>query len=319
MSFARALAAASQRRTVLEQTTAYRLVNAEGDGLPGITIDWFDQVAVLSFYREAAPDEEGQIASALSGHGARAVYLKRRPREAREVATTQKQQVAPERPILGESIAEVIVSELGLRFSIRPSQGLSVGLYLDARDARGWVRSNARGRTVLNCFAYTCGFGVAAVAGGATRVVNVDVSRKVLDWGEDNARLNAQAPARADHLSGDVFDWLGRLSKKRQTFGMVILDPPSFATTRTSRFSAASDYPALVEAAAPLVEPAGLLLTCCNLAALTPERFEAMVLTGARSAARPTEVLSSFGASAIDFPSLPGQGSALKVIALKLR
>src|SRR5690606_23072127 len=110
----------------------------------------------------------------------------------------------------------------GLRFIICPGQGLSVGLYLDMRDGRQWVRGQVAGRTVLNCFAYTCAFGVYSHAGGAARVVNLDLSRRVLDWGEENLRRNGVEPRRIDHIAGDTFDWLGRFQKKGEQFDCVI-------------------------------------------------------------------------------------------------
>src|SRR5207248_9319272 len=101
----------------------------------------------------------------------------------------------------------------------------SVGLYLDAREVRAWVREHAAGKLALNCFSYTCGYAVAALAGGARRVVNVDISRRVLDWGAENAELNGQAVSRRDYIAGDVFEWLDRFAKKGEVFDLVILDP----------------------------------------------------------------------------------------------
>jgi 23S rRNA (cytosine1962-C5)-methyltransferase len=309
---------ASARRAPLREdpgTTAFRLVNGEGDGAPDVTVDWFDGVAVLSAYDEPAPGEERErLAAAAEAFSPRAVYLKRRPREARVEATTRKAHVAPDAPAWGSEVPELDVLENGLRFRIRPGQGLSVGLYLDMRDTRALVRSAAQGRTVLNCFAYTCGFGVAAVAGGAERAVNVDLSRRVLDWGEQNARLNGQSPRREDHLSGDVFEWLRRFAKKGQRFDMVILDPPSFATSRGTRFSAAKDYPRLVAAAAPVLGDRALLVACCNLADLEPRRFEGQVRAGL---GRPARVVARLGASELDFPRAPERLPALKVLVLE--
>ncbi len=204
--------------------------------------------------------------------------------------------LAPELPLYGERIDELVVRENGLSFLIRPPNGLSVGLYLDAREVRRWVREHAYGKSVLNTFAYTCGFGIAALAGGASRVVNVDVSRRVLDWGADNARLNGLGPM--ENLAGDAFDWLRRLAKKRQAFDLVILDPPSFATTKQSRFSAAADDGRLARAGSLLVAPGGALVCACNMASLSRAQFEAMVTAAVGSA-----VSERLGPSPIDFPA----------------
>jgi 23S rRNA (cytosine1962-C5)-methyltransferase len=134
---------------------------------------------------------------------------------------------------------------------------------------------------VLNLFAYTCGFGVNALLGGATRAVNVDASRKVLDWGEQNAVLNGLTVERRDYIAGDAFDWLRRFAKKGETFDLVITDPPGFATTKSSRFSALNDYWKLVEASAAVLSTKGTLLAMCNVEALTDSAYEAQLRRGA--------------------------------------
>lgn len=306
-------------RAAVPETTAYRVVNGEADGLSGVTVDWFDGVAVVSLYHSLQPAEEDALVEAVGAAlRPRSVYLKRRPREARVVATTQRAAVAPETPAFGEAVSELPVKEGGLAYWIRPGQGLSVGLYLDMRDTRRWVREHARDRTVLNCFAYTCAFAVAARAGGATRVVNVDLSRKVLDWGRQNAQLNGQPAPPADYLAGDVFEWLRRLARRGERMDLVILDPPSFATSKRGAFSAATDYPRLAEAAAGVVGQGGILLACCNLATLTTERFEEAVALGLGRVGRRARRVGRLGASPVDFPTPPGARSPLKVVALEL-
>lgn len=290
-------------------TTCFRWVDEE---LPGVTVDLFDDVAILSLYRSASADEERALAAALAdARPLRAVYLKRRPREAR-TSGQQVEDAAPVTPLWGSAVETLVCEEHGARFEIRPANGLSVGLYLDARDARAWVRAHASGQSVLNTFAYTCGFGVVARLGGASRAVNVDASRKVLDWGEQNLALNGFDADRNDFLSGDTFDWLARMAKKGQRFDVVILDPPGFATTKASRFSAQKDYQRLVEAAAGVVEQ-GVVLAMCNVEALSERDVEAHVRRGL--AARRFEVVERFGASAIDFR----QPSTLKCVVVEVR
>jgi 23S rRNA (cytosine1962-C5)-methyltransferase len=281
--------------------------------LPDVTVDLFGEVAVLSVYSEAAQAQEPALTHALNeARDLRAVYVKRRPREARALASQAAGQLAPGQPLSGEPVAEVTALEAGAAFEIRPGNGLSVGLYLDSRDARAWVRAHARGRRVLNTFAYTCGFGLAALLGGASRAVNLDLSRKVLEWGERNYAHNRLAAERYDFISGDTFDWLGRFAKKQEQFDLVVLDPPGFATLKRGRFSGARDYHLLVEAAAPVVAPGGLLLAMCNVEALTPAGFEAQLARGL-GARRATQV-SSFGASAVDYR----QPSGLKCLVYEL-
>ncbi|MBL8952622.1 MAG: class I SAM-dependent rRNA methyltransferase [Myxococcaceae bacterium] len=233
-------------------TDALRLFDAETH-----TVDVFGDVAILSTY-----GDDVALEPLLAKISQPTVYLKRRPREAR---TSVADDVAPPVPVRGAPVESLVAHEAGLKFEIRPPNGLSVGLYVDSAVPRAWVREHARGKTVLNLFSYTCGFGVAALAGGASRVLNVDRSRKVLDWGERNYALNGLAVERRDFLAGDAFEWVGRLAKKGEQFDVVVLDPPSFATSDRSRFSAAKDYAGLVRSVSPLVGET--LLACCNLAA----------------------------------------------------
>src|SRR5262249_36522784 len=168
-----------------------------------------------------------------------------------------------------------------------------------------WVRAHSRGAAVLNCFAYTGGFAVAARAGGAERAVDVDLSRSALRWGEENARLNGQTPPATDRLAGDVFDWLRRLGQRRVRLDGVVLEPRGFARGRAGVFSAWRDWPDLVARAAPLVAPGGWLLAACNVAASTGRRFEAALAEGVRRAGRTAEEVGRPGASEIGCPPVP--------------
>lgn len=313
------LARALGRRKALrgsEETTAFRWLNGEADGLPGVTVDLFGDVAVVSGYDVDDLLPVAQAASAVVP--LRAAYAKHRPKEARTVQAESRELRAPHTPLLGAPVEALDVREAGLVYRIRPADGLAVGLYLDMREARAWLRAHARGRTVLNCFAYTCGFAVAARAGGAVRVVNVDLSRRALEWGEENARLNGQVPGSGEDLAGDVFDWLRRFARREERFEMVILDPPGFARGRSGPFSAVRDWPRLAAAAAEVVAPRGILLAACNVAALEGRRFEAALSAGIRRAGRSATDLARPGPSPIDFPTPAGEEPPLKVRALRL-
>ena len=313
------LARALERRMPLREdgsTTAFRWVNGAGDGMPGLTLDLFGDVGVLSTYDAQDPGPVADAAMQLLP--LRAVYGKARPREAGTLRGEERSARAPALPLRGEPVEAVEVAEQGLRFRIRPGKGLAVGLYLDMREARGWVRAHARGRTVLNCFAYTGAFSVAARAGGAARAVDVDLSRRSLSWAEENARLNAQAPPTTDRIAGDVFDWLRRLARKGERFDAVVLDPPGFARGKAGTFSASRDWPDLVAQAAPLVAPGGWLLAACNVAVLPARRFEAALAEGVRRAGRTAEEVARPEASPVDFPVPRREEPPLKVRVLRL-
>jgi 23S rRNA (cytosine1962-C5)-methyltransferase len=310
------------RRDALAQRqdlTAYRLVNADADGLPGMTLDLFDATLVLSLYVELeSRDEMGLVELIADVLQPRAVYLKRRPREARHAANTEREYLAPEHPVWGESTSEVRVLEDGRGFLIRPGGDLSVGLFLDMRPTRSWLETKTKNKKVLNAFSYTCGFGLASSLGSATRTVNLDLSRRALDWGEENYRLNALEPERQDFVSGDVFDWLGRMQRWSDRFDLVILDPPSFAKSRLKRFSVSAHYNELVALAAPVIAPGGTLLACCNHAGLSRSSFLRLIESGLRDARRQVDGVTSLGADPLDFPTLDGAEGALKVFAIKL-
>ncbi len=212
----------------------------------------------------------------------------------------------------------VLAHEDGLAYLMRPGDGLNVGLFPDMREGRGRVRAWAAGQSVLNCFAYTCGFGVAATAGGARRVLNLDLSKGVLAWGQENYRANGFVPDPHDFVFGDVFDWLERLARRNERFGLVVLDPPGYSTTRARRFSAARDYGALAALAARVAEPDGLLLACTNVAEWPWRSFRDRVLQGITGAGRAATVVGVYHEPALDFPTAPGAAPYLKMLLCRL-
>jgi 23S rRNA (cytosine1962-C5)-methyltransferase len=310
---------AAERRAPLltsGRTTAYRWVHGRADGIEDATVDVFDDVLVLALYADADPSP--LIDALVAESSPRAVYVKRRPRAASRLPPEALRARAPSAPAYGAAVEVVDVLEEGLHFRIRPAEGLAVGLYLDMRDTRAFVRAHAEGTTLLNCFSYTGGFAVAARAGGATSAVNLDVSKRALGWALENAALNGQTPLASETLCGDAFSWLRRLSRGGRTFSAVVLDPPAFARGPAGPFSVARDTPALVTRAAAVVGEGGLLLACCNQQSLSGKRFGALVQRGLAEAGRKARLLARLGASAVDFPARDGEPVGLKVEVLRL-
>jgi 23S rRNA (cytosine1962-C5)-methyltransferase len=307
---------ALQRRAALHGqpgTNAYRLVHRAADGFPDLAVDRYADVLIAHVYSTGAKVQPPlKVLHALADTtGAQTVYVKYRPTQASVLDERDRATLAPAQPLWGPAITERVVQENGLNYLIRPGAGLSVGLFLDMREMRAWVREQAAGRTVLNCFAYTCGFGVAALAGGAARAVNIDASRRYLEWGKENTALNGFKPDLKDFISGDVFDWLKRFGKRGQQFEIVILDPPSYSTTRYTRFSVLKDYAELVASAARVVAPGGWLIACANSAELPLSTFKTNLRAGL--AGYPARIVRLAHEPAIDFPVPPGGEPYLKI------
>ncbi len=315
MTEAQRLQSAWDRRAPLhddKDTTAYRLLNGAADGFPDLMVDRFGPVLIANVYSqgEKVKPPTKLLNTLADWAGATAVYVKYRPRQANALAEADRQALAPPEALIGQSVDEVEAVENGLRFKVRPAEGLSTGLFLDMRTVRAWLREQAKGRTILNCFAYTCGFGLAGMAGGAARVVNLDISRRYLEWGQANYAANGLDAPNTDFIFGDVFDWLKRFTRTGQKFDLVVLDPPSYATTRQTRFSLARDYAGLVALAAPVVKPGGRLLACANTHTLARKTFLAQIRRG----------VPEFGATVlkvehepdIDFPVAAGNEPYLK-------
>ena len=298
-------------------TTAYRLINGAGDGLPGVTVDCYGDVLSLSYYdEEAHPHAPSAVVDALVRQLApRALYARVRPRRPALLDDAVRAALCPPLPLVGAPTPEVVVAEDGLSYLLRPTSGLSSGLFLDMREARAWVRRHAAGRSVLNLFAYTCAFGVVGLAGAATRVLNLDAARPALEWGKENYALNNLVVDPHDFVDGDAFDWLARFARRKQTFDLVIVDPPSFSTTRASRFSASRDYRALAAASAAVAAPGGLLVACCNLATLSAVEFRRALRAGLADAGRVATIVANAAEPGVDFPH-PGAGAPYLKVAV---
>ncbi|MGI9146090.1 MAG: class I SAM-dependent rRNA methyltransferase [Chloroflexota bacterium] len=294
--------------------SAYRLFHGDAEGAPGLAIDRFGGVAVIHVNSADVLNRWGDVLQE-SLAGMATAYLKIHPERGGQALVPPLASFAPGVPAWGRGVAELEVVEYGAHYVVRPHTGLSVGLFLDMREVRDWVRHTAAGRSVLNLFAYTCAFGVSATLGKAARVVNLDVSRGYLDWGLLNYRINALASDSRDFIYGDAFDWLGRFRRRSTRFDMVLVDPPSFSSTP---FSVSRDYPKLVGMAARIVEHAGILVAATNHARTSDERFDEWLREGLEMAGRRGEVVQRWREPEPDFPVGPGRRPYLKVRALVL-
>jgi 23S rRNA (cytosine1962-C5)-methyltransferase len=318
---------ANERRAPLSNdpdrtTTAYRLVNGTGDGLPGVTLDKYGDALVLNSYdlqlEPGAPALQILLDAISVIWQKMSVYGKFRPRQASTLSSARPEEVAPEKPLVGVHLPELTVVENGLNYLIRPGDGLSPGLFLDMRDGRASVAELAAGKTLLNTFSFTCAFGLVAAKTGAKRALNLDAGRRVLDWGKQNYALNALTPDDYDFVEGDVFDWLVRFGRRGQTFDIIILDPPSYSTVKKTRWSVERNYGELALLATKVTAPGGYLLACTNHAGLSRRNFRQDVLQGVAHAGRSAQVLAYLHEPDLDFPRPAATEPYLKALLLML-
>jgi 23S rRNA (cytosine1962-C5)-methyltransferase len=251
------VAAVEKRRAIrAEQTNAVRLVDGLGDNLDGLVIDDFAGRWVVQTLDESEPTLDPNL-------GYRSLYWQ---------PLLKKSKTIPKH-LAGEPVREPFsVAEAGLVFEIDFQLGHS-GLFLDQRINRAKLRSLARGGMLLNTFSYTCAFGVAAAKGGAA-TVNLDLSRKYLNWGKRNYELNQIDLSDHEFLYGDVFDWLGRFKRRGRKFDLIILDPPTFSRDRKSGvFRVQDNLGDLADRATACLNRNGLLFCSTNFRGMTFNDF----------------------------------------------
>lgn len=298
-------------------TTAFRLANEGGDGLPGLAIDVYGDHLLVHLYDDDLARE--QVLDALDGLGFDGIYLKLRPKQANVIVDSRSEVYAPRTPVRGGAAPdELEVFEHGLPYLARLGDGLSTGIFLDQRENRRRVRALSAGKRVLNLFAYTCPFTVAAAAGGATRTVSVDAAKPALERGERGLQ---HAGLSGDHhafVVDDVIGWLETARRKRDRYDLVILDPPSYSTVGKTRFStSAGDYRPLAARSMAVVAPGGYLLACSNHRQTVQAKLRRLLHEAARDAGR--EVLQMKDLPfPVDFPAPVGREPHLKSILVRL-
>jgi 23S rRNA (cytosine1962-C5)-methyltransferase len=261
------LEAALARRAPLRRpgTDAWRLIDGDGDDLPGLELEDFAGKWLLSTRDRQPP---AALVEWLKSKG-HPTYWKR---------LDQQQKESPSH-LCGPSQEEPFpIHESGLSFEISFQSGYSQGIFLDQRDNRAELRSRlSSGQTLLNTFAYTGAFSVFAAAAGATSTT-LDLAQPYLDWAKRNFELNGFDPAGHFFCKGDTFHWLARFAKQGRTFDGIVLDPPTFSRDKDgSVFRVEKDYGRLAELAFACLAPGGFLLASTNCRTLLPRAFEAQL------------------------------------------
>ncbi len=277
------------------ETDAFRLVHREGDGFPPVTMDCLGEWLYAEDFSGKGMTDAELLAAFPFGQGARGMVCCRA-----EVGAPRatKRQVGGEPPP-----AELVVRENGLKFLLRPIDPGGVGLFFDQRGNRRRLGARASGGRMLNLFAYTCAFSVAAVHGGAVETVSVDVSRRSLEWGRENFRLNGLDDTAHHFLAWDAREAVRRLGKRGDRFRTIVLDPPSFGRSKSGgAFGVKRDFLALVGETLALLEPGGWLLASVNFGGWGPREFEEAIRAGAKQAGREVEDFE-WAPQGFDFPS----------------
>ena len=263
------VALASRLSCLLQpDTDAVRLFTGRPDGLAGLVAEQLGPVIVLQTHQGKFQGDEDRLRRVgkwyMRALGAKAVYHKR---FLKRRSTEDDPELRSPQPLLGKPVAEELpINEGGLRFLVHPYDGYSVGLFLDQRENRRRVRELASGRRVLNAFAYTCGFSVAAAAGGAAETVSIDVSKRALEWGKRNFAANDLPLDGHLFIRSDVFEYFSRAQRQQREFDLIILDAPTFARSKKPArvFSIAKDLGELLNAALAVLAPGGYVLLSTN-------------------------------------------------------
>ncbi len=289
----RSVAARAPMRDPLH--TACRLIHGEADGLPGVVADAYADSVVLQLSAAGADRWRDAIADALvSATGAACVY------ERSDAEVRALEGLPPRTGLLrGALPAAVLFDEDGLRYRADVVAGQKTGFYLDQRANRATVRTLAADRGALNVFCYTGGFTLAALAGGARRVVSIDSSAAALALARENLARNAQLPAdRAEWIESDAFAELRKLRDRAASFDLIVLDPPKFAPTAALAVRAARAYKDVNLLALKLLRPGGLLATFSCSGGIDASLFRKIVAGAALDAGADAAVIGRFGAFA---------------------
>jgi 23S rRNA (cytosine1962-C5)-methyltransferase len=310
-----------------QPTTAYRLLQGATEGWPGFVVDRLGDHLLVQGEEEPAPALREHLRQWAEQLGSQGLYLRLLDRQVRAQAT--RRNLSP-KLLAGTPAAEpFVVVEEGVRYELSFNEGYSVGLFLDQRENRRRLRSrrlaadwqleppNGKPWEVLNAFAYTCAFSVCAALAGA-RVTSLDLSKKYLEWGRRQFVANQLDPAAHDFIYGDAFEWFARLAKKGRRFDLILLDPPTFSTSRSQgAFSAERDYGRLAQAALPLLLPGGVLFASTNAARVRPEAFLSDLHHAIRAVGR-TPLREEYCPQPPDFPTGAGEPGYLKTVWLQV-
>ncbi|MCE9685662.1 MULTISPECIES: class I SAM-dependent rRNA methyltransferase [Shewanella] len=284
--FARRLqrAQAGREDLIREQgLTGYRLVAAESDGLPGVTIDKYAKVLVCQLLSTGADYWRDTLVAQLALQFPDCAIYERSDVDARK-----KEGLAPVTGLLHGELPEMplIIEENGIKIAVDVTKGHKTGFYLDQRDNRAIAGRFAKGKSVLNCFCYTGTFGLYAAKAGAKSIENVDVSSLALDTARLNMAINELDDSHVEYKEADVFKLLRQYRDEGKRFDVIVLDPPKFADNKAQLNGACRGYKDINMIALQLLNPGGVLLTFSCSGLMAADLFQKIVADAALDAKR---------------------------------
>jgi 23S rRNA (cytosine1962-C5)-methyltransferase len=276
--------ALARKQEILKKhnTNAFRLIAAEADGLPGITIDVYVNVVVVQLLSAGAEKHRSKILWAILQ-----LYPDAVVHERSDVDVRKKEGLTPlVQTLHGELPESVIIEENGVKIYVDLINGHKTGFYLDQRENRRIAASYCAGKSVLNCFSFTGTFGLYALAAGATEVINVDASESALALSSKNVAINGLDESKVTHLKKDVFQLLRDYKEAGTTFDVIVLDPPKFVDSKHNLNKASRGYKDINRLALSLLNENGTLLTFSCSGLMPQDLFQKIVADAALDAQR---------------------------------
>ncbi|MTH54672.1 RlmI/RlmK family 23S rRNA methyltransferase [Bacillus mangrovi] len=297
------------------ETTAFRLFNGEGDGIGGLTIDYFEGFCLINWYSAGIYRFKTEIVQAIEkAVEPKGIYQKKRFNEKGGYIEEDDFVSGEEAP------SPLLVKENGVQFAVYLNEGAMVGVFLDQREVRKAIRDKyAAGKAVLNMFSYTGAFSVFAALGGASRTVSVDVANRSLPKTIEQFSINGIDHEAQEIIVEDVFKYFKYAAKKGKVYDLVVLDPPSFAKTKKNTFSAAKDYKNLLKDTIRLTADNGIIIASTNAANVSEKKFQGFIDQAFKESGISCRILESFSLPD-DFKTIPSykQGNYLKVFFVQV-
>ncbi len=297
-----------------ETTTAFRVFNGEGDGIGGLTIDYFDGYYVVSWYSEGIYTFKKQVIdSLLSLFDVKGIYEKKR-------FDVKGKYIEDDDFVAGERATfPLIIKQNDIQFATYLNEGAMVGVFLDQREVRNTIKNKyAKGKHVLNTFSYTGAFSVAAALGGAVKTTSVDLANRSKPKTIEQFKVNGIDAEAQDIIVEDVFNYFHYAVRKKLSFDMVILDPPSFARSKKHTFSAGKDYPALLEQAIAITKRDGIIIASSNCSTFGMNKFKGFIEKAFKETKGKYKIVEEYSLPS-DFPTMKEykEGNYLKVVFIQ--